>query len=37
VLDEYIAKAKEALAAFPAGEPVRLLSALADFIGDRQV
>jgi geranylgeranyl pyrophosphate synthase len=37
VLDEYIAKAKEALAAFPAGEPVQLLSALADFIGDRQV
>lgn len=35
VLKEYIAKAKEALRAFPAGEAVELLSALADFIGER--
>ena len=35
VLEEYIAKAKEALRAFPAGEAVELLSALADFIGER--
>ena len=37
VLDDYIAKAKEALKAFPAGEAVTLLSELADFIGKRDV
>ena len=36
VLDEYIAKAKEALRPFPAGEATDLLAALADFIGERQ-
>ena len=36
VLEEYIAKAKEALGAFPAGEAVELLASLADFIGERQ-
>ena len=33
----YIARAKEALKAFPQGEAVTLLSELADYIGDRQV
>ncbi len=37
VLDEYIAKAREALQAFPAGESVQLLSDLASFIGEREV
>ena len=37
VLDEYIAGAKEALKAFPAGEAVTLLSELADFIGEREL
>ena len=36
VLEEYVAKAKEALRAFPAGEAVELLKGLADFIGERQ-
>ena len=36
VLEEYVARAKEALRAFPAGEAVELLSSLADFIGERQ-
>jgi octaprenyl-diphosphate synthase len=37
VLDEYIAKAREALQAFPAGESVQLLSDLASFLGEREV
>ena len=37
ILEDYIAKAKEALKAFPAGEAVTLLSELADFIGKRDV
>lgn len=37
VLDEYIAKAREALQVFPAGEAVGLLSDLAAFIGEREV
>ena len=36
VLEEYIAKAREALRPFPAGEATDLLAALADFIGERQ-
>ena len=36
VLEEYVAKAKAALQAFPAGEAVELLKGLADFIGERQ-
>ena len=37
VLEDYIAQARQALKAFPEGEAVRLLAALADFIGNRQV
>ena len=36
VLEEYVAKAKAALQAVPAGEAVELLKGLADFIGERQ-
>ncbi|MBR1575580.1 MAG: polyprenyl synthetase family protein [Bacteroidales bacterium] len=37
VLEEYVAKAQEALRVFPAGEAVAMLSALTRFIGTRTV
>ena len=37
VLEEYAAKAREALDAFPAGEAVRMLAALSVFIGTRTI
>ena len=37
MLDEYVAKAREALGAFPSGKAVEMLAALSDFIGTRSL